>query len=237
MRARTDGLTNDLDAFAGAVAHELRTPLAAVSGEVDLALRRERTAAAYREALERIAVSVAELVELTGDLALFGHLARASETAGRTARVEKMIAHVAGRYYAPASEVLVADCAVGDVAVNGDEALLTRALTLVLEHAVRHRRSAARVRLRAEPPLAGPGAKAESVALVVDAAPGGFSPHAWQFLIEAAAAEDARRPIAGPLRLQAAERIIRDCGGSIDVRNLDGSHAVWIRLQCGEAMT
>ena len=57
-----------LEAFAAAVAHELRTPLAALSGEVDIALRRERSAAAYREALARIAASVAELVELTGDL-------------------------------------------------------------------------------------------------------------------------------------------------------------------------
>jgi signal transduction histidine kinase len=36
----------ELEAFAAAVAHELRTPLAALSGEVDIALRRDRTAAA-----------------------------------------------------------------------------------------------------------------------------------------------------------------------------------------------
>ena len=64
--------SEQLEAFAAAVAHELRTPLAALSGEVDIALRRERSAAAYRDALARIAASVAELVELTGDLTFLG---------------------------------------------------------------------------------------------------------------------------------------------------------------------
>jgi signal transduction histidine kinase len=39
---RTD--TGDLEVFAAAVAHEIRTPLSAVAGEVEVALRRQRSA-------------------------------------------------------------------------------------------------------------------------------------------------------------------------------------------------
>lgn len=54
--------SDDLEILAAAVAHELRTPLAALSGEVDVALRRDRSPADYRAALVRIAAAVAELV-------------------------------------------------------------------------------------------------------------------------------------------------------------------------------
>jgi heavy metal sensor kinase len=40
--------------FSSDVSHELRTPLTAIRGEAELALRRERSAAEYREALETI---------------------------------------------------------------------------------------------------------------------------------------------------------------------------------------
>jgi len=59
-----------LPAFAGAVAHEIRTPLAAVAGEVELALCRDRTVVEYQEALRRIGEGIAELIEITGDLSL-----------------------------------------------------------------------------------------------------------------------------------------------------------------------
>jgi hypothetical protein len=45
-----------------------------VADEVEFALRRERSPAAYRDALARVAVTIAELVDLTGDLALLGDL-------------------------------------------------------------------------------------------------------------------------------------------------------------------
>src|SRR3954454_4509229 len=66
----TDG--GDFEAFAAAVAHEIRTPLTAVAGEIEVALRRERSATDYREALVRIAAGVAELVEISADLTLLG---------------------------------------------------------------------------------------------------------------------------------------------------------------------
>ena len=55
LRGELERAHRELQTFAASVVHELRTPLAAVSGEIELALLRDRTPAAYREALERIA--------------------------------------------------------------------------------------------------------------------------------------------------------------------------------------
>jgi signal transduction histidine kinase len=230
-----DHLRGELEEFAAEVAHELRTPLAALSGEVELALRRERSPAAYREALSRAAVSIAELVDLTADLATLGQTSDAKDTLGRRARLDVMFAHVAGRCGAAADDAVVVESATTDVAVAGDEALLMRALTLVVEHAVRYRRDGARVRLRAAS-LEDHHLRLGAIDLVVDAAPAGFWPNAWRFLVAPGDSDHGPRPVSGPLRLRSAERIVRDCGGSLRVATIDGLQVVHIRLQCAEVV-
>ena len=54
--------------FIGDVSHEVRQPLAAISGEADLALRRPRDAAEYGQALEAIRVRSERLARLIDDL-------------------------------------------------------------------------------------------------------------------------------------------------------------------------
>jgi signal transduction histidine kinase len=229
-----DALTAELEAFAAAVAHDLRTPLSALAGEVELALRRERSPAAYREALARVAVATAELVDLTGDLALLGERTDRREVVGRTAPLGAMLAEVARRCGSPASDVATFESGGTDIAVAADEVLLTRALTLVVEHAIRHRCDGARVRLRAAPPD-DIEARPRPVDLVIDAVPGGFWPHAWLSLPLAVAGPQPPRPLASwSLRLLTAERIVRDCGGSLEVAYRDDGAAVQIRLRCAE---
>jgi two-component system OmpR family sensor kinase len=230
----SDVAAGELEAFAAAVAHELRTPLSALSGEVELALRRDRTHAGYREALSRIARSIGELIELTGDLSLLGDPAGAAVIGRRTARLDHLLAQITERYRTAAPDVVLIDRAGAGVLISGDERLLTRALSLVVDHAVRYRRDGAGVRMRTAPPddlHAGSG----PVDLVVDAVPNGFLPHAWEFLAGAAAdAASGRRTRQGPLRLRTAERIVRDCGGSLRVSAADGLQRVEIHLMCAE---
>lgn len=54
--------------FIAEAAHELRTPLTALQGEVEIALRRERSAEDYREALTHIGADVARLSALSNQL-------------------------------------------------------------------------------------------------------------------------------------------------------------------------
>jgi signal transduction histidine kinase len=66
--------------FTGDASHQLRTPLAALRGQVDVALRRERTAAEYRGTLERLRSESDRLQRIVESL-LF--LSRSANDAGR----------------------------------------------------------------------------------------------------------------------------------------------------------
>jgi two-component system sensor histidine kinase MtrB len=72
--------------FVADVAHELRTPLTALQGEVDVALKRDRPAAEYRETLEVVRDGLHHMTEITENLMV---LVRAQERSS-----EKMISEV-----------------------------------------------------------------------------------------------------------------------------------------------
>ena len=187
-----------LPAFAGAVAHEIRTPLAAVAGEVELALCRDRTVAEYRDALRRIGDGIAELIEITGDLSL---LASDIEPARAPAPLDAVLQRVRERYAGTGDVDVAAEDGAG-ITIADDEGRLYRAIALVLEHAVRHRRNGAPVALHVEP-------ASRRVRLLVEAQAPGFWPRAWVTL-----ASEADDP-AAPLRLRTARRILDACGGAL----------------------
>ena len=74
MLGRIDDGFGRLRRFAGDVSHELRTPIAVLKGEAELALRRERSAEEYREALKTIVTESTQMSSIVEDLLL---LARA----------------------------------------------------------------------------------------------------------------------------------------------------------------
>ena len=232
MSARPEPEAGGLEAFAAALAHELRTPLAALSGEVDIALRRERSAAAYRDALARIAASVAELIELTGDLTFLGEPQADDPFSLMRARFELVLARAAERHASTAALAFAIDPAIHDVEVAGDEGLLTRAVSLVLEHAVRHRRGNARLTVRAEL-IDDPQSKAGYVQLRLQGDADAFWPQTWQCLAGAPGHDLPPPPLCdGPLRLRTAERIVRRSGGLLyATAPAAGATVVHIRLR------
>ena len=206
----------DLDAFAAAVAHEIRTPLSAVAGEVEIALRRDRTAAEYREALERIAAGVAELVEMSADLALVGEPPGAAAGA---ADLGAILSRVRDRYK-DRQEIAVDVEFPAATRVTGDEAHLARAIVLLLEHALRYRKDHAALQLHGCV-----GASDGRVRLVIEASSSGFWPRAWRALSPAAA------PGPVPLRLRTVLRILAHSGGALSVDSASGVERVYIDLQ------
>jgi signal transduction histidine kinase len=227
---------NELEAFAAAVAHELRTPLAALSGEVDIALRRERSAAAYRDALARVAISVAELVELTGDLTLFGEQSDDDPLPARQSRLDRVLARMIERYASIAATSFDVHPSLWEMPVAGDEALLARAVSLVIEHAVRHRRNHARLSIRVKESI-DPRRGAPGVEIVIEAGAGAFWPQTWQGLVGSPPDARARAVPAltiVPLRLRTADLIIRRCGGSLHTFESGGAAGVTILLRYAE---
>jgi His Kinase A (phospho-acceptor) domain len=188
-------------AFMASLAHDLRTPLAAVYGEADLALRRDRTAETYREVLERIRAGLAEMLDLSADLALLGE-----EAPGplEIVSVESLVLAVAQGY-----PRLTVGAARGPGLVAGEPARLRRALTLVIEHL-----------MKCDP--SGDPVTVEKVTDVWSTAP------VLRLVFRTGPAGAARR---GSFRLRAAEQIIRTCGGVLEAREAPPGVAVEVRFE------
>ncbi|MBW8865944.1 MAG: hypothetical protein JF610_01200 [Acidobacteria bacterium] len=180
----------DLQLFAAAVAHEIRTPLTALSGEIEVALRRDRSAEEYREVLRRITAPLSDLVAISSDLALLSDPVDRSITGSRAARLDAILGRLHDRFRGNRGMQIDA-LPAAHVQVAGDEQRLSRAITLVIEHALRYRRPDSPLFVRVRD--GGDGVRME-----IDALPSGFWPHTWSSVGSAAMGP------ADPLRLRTA---------------------------------
>jgi heavy metal sensor kinase len=141
LLARLDQSFEAMRRFVADASHELRTPIAVIRGEADVALSHDRGAAEYRESLAIVLDESRRLSRLVDDLL---NLARAD--AGRV----KLEAH---EFYfnelladccrsmqtlASASNVTLEYRSAGDVQFRGDEALLRRLAINLLDNAIRY---------------------------------------------------------------------------------------------------
>ena len=218
--AGPDPALEPLRKLTSTLVHEVRTPLSALAGEVELALRRDRSPAAYRQALSRIAEHTADLIELTSDLALLAGCEQ-PRVRSQAADLDVVASHLSKRY-APGQIEVAIDPQPGPVA--GDERLLIHALRLVLDHALRHRDSGSPVRLRSATPAI---AANVGVDLIVDAVSPGVARHTWEPLT----IDDYpdRGFNQGLVRVRAASQLVRAFGGSITADDI-GEGAARLRI-------
>jgi two-component system heavy metal sensor histidine kinase CusS len=127
-----------LSQFSADLAHELRTPIANIRGEGEVALTRARTPEEYREVLDSI---VGECERLSGivDNLLFLARAEAAEGHVQRARVDGLAAvEKIAAYYEPlAEEHRTAITCAGEGEVYADPMLLGRAVSNLVENALR----------------------------------------------------------------------------------------------------
>ncbi|HMF14929.1 MAG TPA: HAMP domain-containing sensor histidine kinase, partial [Gemmataceae bacterium] len=207
--------------FVADASHQLRTPLAAMLGQVEVALRHDRMAEAYRAALDRVHGQALELQQIV-EMLLF--LARADaesspparEPLGLTAWLEDYFARRAAdarstdvKIDAPKGERLVAD---------SNAALLSQLLDTLLDNACKYSVPGTPIvlRLRREP---------AAIALDVEDSGCGILaedlPHVFEPFYRSAAAR--RSGIGGVgLGLAVARRITLVLGGSLDVESTLG---------------
>lgn len=128
-----------LRSFNEDVAHELRTPLAALIGEAELAISKDRPALELVLTLERQLEAMRTLAKIVTDM-LF--LARAERSALARRATVASLASVAADvvdYFAAALEERALSARVdGDASARLDVALLKRALSNLLANAVHH---------------------------------------------------------------------------------------------------
>jgi two-component system OmpR family sensor kinase len=140
MLGRLDTAFQGQRRFTADASHELRGPLNVLRGELDVALKRPRTEAEYREVLTRCREEVLRLVRLANDLLLLAR-ADAGSSADRieTLDIYEMAHSVLERYRPLAAERGLAIRLEGVAAVvRGDGELLERAIANLVDNAVKY---------------------------------------------------------------------------------------------------
>ena len=140
MLGRLDRASAVQRRFTADASHELRGPLTALRGELDLALKRERSPEEYRATIARCREEVIRLTRVATDL-----LTLARNEAGLTPQdttevdLHLVAERVVGRFRAVAAERGLRFALSGPVTVvRGDPAMLERVVGNLVENAVKH---------------------------------------------------------------------------------------------------
>ena len=140
--------------FVADAAHELRTPIAVLRTELELALRHGATVEELRQSLRASSEEAQRLAQLAEDLLLFAR-ADGGELALRRERVEvdSLLAAVATRFEWRAGEARreIETSAAGGLVLEGDRMRLEQALGNLVDNALRHGEGTVRVTAVQEP--------------------------------------------------------------------------------------
>jgi two-component system heavy metal sensor histidine kinase CusS len=138
MLKRLDDSFTRLSQFSADLAHELRTPVANMMGEAQVALTRERTAAEYRETIESTIGECERLSRIVDNLLFVARVDAAREPIARKrfdarAAVEKITAF----YQTIAEDRHVTITCSGEGQIYADPDLFQRAVGNLLDNALR----------------------------------------------------------------------------------------------------
>ena len=215
--------------FVADAGHELRTPLALLRTELELALRHAESDAELREAVRRSAEEVDRLTQLADDLLLIA----GSERGKLPLRLEpvptsELLASVARRFEWRADEAgrSVQAVPTDGIRVRGDRIRLEQALCNLVDNSLRH--GGGRVRLEAM--------QVDGVVELHVADEGaGFPPEFLEAAFERFSRPDAARAGGGAGLGLAIVRTIADAhGGETHAANREhGGADVWLVLPAG----
>jgi len=211
--------------FVGDAGHELRTPLANLTAELDLALRRDRTAAELTQAVRSAAEETQRLSALAADLLVLaradgGRLPVSPEPVDVAALVRESVHGCAAR---AADQEIGVDVAVPDgLIADVDSRRLRQALGNLLDNALRHTPPGGRVIVAAD---RSNGTLTIEVSDTGAGFPEPFLPHAFEPFTRADAARSREAGGTG-LGLAIARAIAQAHGGDASARNRPGGGAV-----------
>jgi two-component system heavy metal sensor histidine kinase CusS len=189
LMGRLEGAVVQLEAFNADVAHELRTPLAALIGETEVALSRERPADALRETLLSNLEEAQRLAALVNDMLFLSQADRgATARRGHTASLAALAAQVIEFHEALLEEAGLTARVEGDAEVAVDEPLVKRALANLLGNAIRFAERGSCVVVNIAPD------EAEQVRVEVLNAGAGIAPQHLERLFDRFFRIDAARP-------------------------------------------
>lgn len=156
LMGRVERAYLQLEGFNADVAHELRTPLANLIGQTELALSRERPAA---ELADTLASNLEELNRLAGMVNDMLFLAQADRGVkarrGEPVALSALVHQVLEFHEAPLSEADLSVEVAGEQRAAVDAPLVKRALSNLLGNAIRHATPGTRITVRLDPDDAG----------------------------------------------------------------------------------
>lgn len=165
LMERLERAYSQLEAFNADVAHELRTPLATLIGETEVALSRERSIEALRETLVSNLEEMQRLSAMVNDMLFLAQADRgAVARRGQPVSLAALAAQVVEFHEAALEDSGLALRIEGDAVVPVDEPLFKRALSNLLGNATRYADHGSTVVVRISAELA---QTAEQVQVVV----------------------------------------------------------------------
>ena len=136
--------------FAADASHELRTPITAMAGEIDVTLMRPRTAQEYRETLQVLRERLSSMTALCEDLMLLVHAQEGAPGVDmREVPLRPQLQRSATRLAsaAAARDIRIDARDLPDLVAYADPRLLARVLDNVLANAVFYNRDAGRIEI------------------------------------------------------------------------------------------
>ena len=138
MWQRLEAAFENQQAFVGTVSHDLRTPLSAIQGQVDVLLMRPNLDENTRTSLRRMLDEVHRLVSLTNHLLLKTQLEAYPQLQARAVNLRDLADEVVNENWPLAGERELRVEAPTDVAVEGDSDLLKEMLLNVVDNAIKY---------------------------------------------------------------------------------------------------
>lgn len=224
-----------LESFNADVAHELRTPLATLIGQTELALSRERDAEALRETLTSNLEEMQRLSGLVNDMLFLSQADRgAVARRGQPLGLATLAAQVADYHEATIEDAGLGLRIDGDATLAVDEPLVKRALSNLVGNATRFAEPGSPLVLRIERP------SADEVRLSVENRGRAIAPEHLPRLFDRFFRVDTARACGldcqhHGLGLAIVAAIARMHGGSTWAESADGLTRVGFSLGSGQA--
>jgi heavy metal sensor kinase len=227
--ARLEHAVGEMKQFTGSIAHELRTPLAILRGEAEIAMLHGQSMEDYRRVLSSQLEEFQKLTRLIDQLLT---LARAEAGEFHLDHASVPIVSLL-KYIVEALTPLAAEKGISlslesesEVNVRGDKEWLERALLNLLDNAIKYTRTGGRVTVRTSVEPRGARIDVEDTGAGI---PTEAIPHIFERFYRADPARNKAIDGVG-LGLSLVKWIVKEHGGTIEVASIEGEGARFTML-------